>query len=115
MSILKQMFTVFVLKVYFLIIGEEVITKHLGEIISLKTTFGDTIYDCVCQEITFKTSNGKLFGYRKVSRLYRVSMKTIHGSEYTHDTYPILCSDLFRFTKYPHMLAIKSHYQYYYM
>lgn len=114
MSILMQMFTVFVIKVYFYIVGEEVITKHLGEILRLKTKFDGIDYDCVCQEITFKAVNKRIFGYTKINRVYRVSMKSADSNEKTHDTYPMLCADVFRYTRYPYMLAIKSHYIHYY-
>lgn len=110
-----QMFTVFVIKVYFYLVGEEVITKHLGEIVRLKTKFNEVEYDCVCQEITFKAVNKRIFGYTKINRVYRVSMKSVDATDYTHDTYPMLCSEVFRYTRYPHMLAIKSHYKYYYV
>lgn len=114
MAILMQMFTVFVIKVYFYLIGEEVITRHLGKIINLKTIFDDTVYECTCQEITFRVKNRRLMGWTLISRVYKVTMKAYDDEDYTHQTYPMLCSEIFRFTKYPHMLAIKSHYRYYY-
>lgn len=114
MSILMQMFTVFVIKVYFYLIGDEVITRHLGEIVHLKTKLNGTDYDCVCQEITFKSASSRLPRTAVVNRVYKVSMKTVEERVYTHETYPMLCSEIFRCTKYPHMLAIKSHYQRYY-
>lgn len=114
MSILIQMFTVFVIKVYFYLIGDETITRHLGEIVHLNTKFNGIDYECVCQEITFKAASSRLLSSTVINRVYRVSMRAVGKDAYTHETYPMFCSAIFRYTKYPHMLAIKFHYQHHY-
>lgn len=108
------MFTVFMMKVYFYLIGEEEITRTTGETITLKTEINNTTYDCICQEIIFKAQAKKLFSSTRINRLYKVTMSLAGEDIKTFGTYPVLCPDGFLYTSYPHMLAIRCHYRLFY-
>ena len=47
MSILNQLFTVMMIKIYFYLIGEEKISRSLGEKIELKTEINKVVYHCI--------------------------------------------------------------------
>lgn len=103
------------IKVYFYLIGEESITRTLGERVELKTEINKVVYHCICQEVIFKATAKKLLSSYRISRIYKVTMNDIKdGPNPTHSTYPILCPDPFVYTKYPHMLAIRCHYHLFY-
>ena len=114
MSLLSQMFTVLTMKIYFYLIGDEEITRYVGETIELKTEIDEVVYDCICQEVIFKATARKLFSSTRINRLYKVTMSIVGNNDKTHGTYPVLCPDGFVYTNYPHMLAIRCHYRLFY-
>lgn len=115
MSIINQMITVLMIKTYFYLMGEETISRTLGETIELKTEINKVVYHCVCQEIIFKATAKRLLSSYRVNRIYKVSMNKVEDNpEVTQGTYPILCPESFIYTNYPHMLAIRCHYHLFY-
>lgn len=114
MKYVRDLLSVFLLKIYFLFIGEEKISRVLGEKIEIRTHIDNKLYDCVCQEVIFKVSAKKLISISKVNRLYKVSMKKVGDTVSTQGAYPMLCHSFFTNTTYPYMLAIKCHHQLYY-
>lgn len=111
MNLFMQILYMFALKVYFYVYGEEIVTLQCGRVVKSTTTMNDEVYTCICQEIIYKTVNRRMLNFTKTSRQYKVTMCPKDGTRITQETYPMLCPVFFRFTKYPHMLAIKAHYQ----
>ena len=115
MSILNQIITVMMIKVYFYLMGEESISRSLGERVELSTEINKVVYHCVCQEVIFKATAKRLLSSRRINRIYKVTMNDVKdGPNPTYGSYPILCPETFIYTNYPHMLAIRSHYHLYY-
>lgn len=111
MNLFTQILYMFAIKVYFYAYGEEVVTLQEGRLVASTTTMNNKTYTCICQEIIYKTVNRRILNFTRTSRQYKVTMCPKDGTHLTQDVYPMLCPVLFRYTKYPHMLAIKAHYQ----
>lgn len=111
MNLFTQILYMFALKVYFHVYGEEIVTIECGRVVKSTTLLDNTLYTCICQEVIYKTINRRLFNFTKTSRQYKVTMCPKDGSRITQEIYPMLCPGFFRYTKYPHMLAIRAHYQ----
>lgn len=103
------------IKIYFYLIGEEKISRSLGEKIELKTEINKVVYHCICQEVIFKASARRWLSSYRVNRVYKVTMNDVPGGPTpTYGTYPLLCPVSFTYTSYPHMLAIRCHYHLFY-
>ena len=115
MNMLNQLFTVMMIKIYFYLIGEESISRSLGEKVEMKTEINKVVYHCICQEIIFKASAKRWLSSYRVNRIYKVTMYSLNDeTSPTDGTYPLLCPVSFVYTNYPHMLAIRAHYRLFY-
>ena len=114
MKLISEMLFNAFIKAYFYILGEEVITRELGEKLELDTVIDSVKYNCVCQEILYIAETINLFKHTRVSRLYKVTMNKVSETTRTHGTYPLLCSDKFVNTHMPHMTAIRCHHNLFY-
>ena len=115
MDILNQYLAVVMMKIYFYLMGEETLTRTLGDRIELKTEIDKAIYVCTCQEVIFKATAKRWLSSTRLNRIYRVTMRhDLVDAELTYGTYPVLCPDTFTYTSYPHMMAIRCHHKLYY-
>lgn len=115
MSILNQYVTIITMKIYFYLMGEENVTRDYGKSIELKTVINDVAYHCVCQELIFRATARRWLSSYRINKTYQVTMYELDGDcQPTHGTYPTMCPNTFTYTTYPHMLAIRCHYNLHY-
>lgn len=113
MGIINEMLDNIMLKLYFLFVGSEEISKQDGESIEIKTTFRDVTYVCHCKELIFTVKPSRRFARSRTNRTYEVTMRNTVTDNITTGTYPVMCPSGFIYTNYPHMLAIRCHYHLY--
>lgn len=110
MDLMKDLIVNVLLKIYLYFIGSEKITKYTGESVEIKTIIDGVTYLCFCKEVIFKLETKNIFLIPRVNRIYHVTMEDVDTTQITHGTYPLLCPTKLAYTSYPHLLAIRCHY-----